>query len=419
MGSALLTSKCSFCARITRCLCFKNGVHLSSMLNRIANISLKRSFFLFGARGTGKSTLLSNLFQGARMSLVDLLDPTYFRISAKDFQAHLEALPAGTEWVVVDEVQRSPELLNVVHRWVSKSSNTTGPLRFALTGSSARKLKRGGANLLAGRASVFNLYPLTHRELPASYSFSELLKWGGLPDVVLEPDPVEKRRILRAYTTTYLREEIAEEQLVRSLEPFQAFLSVAAQMNGKIVNYSAIAKDVGVSTTTIQTYFEILADTLIAIILPAYHSSIRKRQRANPKVYLFDLGVVETLIESSLGGSIPGSYAGGNRFEHFVFLETYRLQNYRELGWRFSYLRTKDDAEIDLIIERPNETTLLVEIKATDSVSERHSTNLNRFVPDFKNSEALILSNDPVAKQFGKVRCLHWRDWFLEVFPAT
>jgi predicted AAA+ superfamily ATPase len=388
------------------------------MLNRAANISLQRSFFLFGARSTGKSTLLLSLLGDSKMSLVDLLDPAFFRLSPKDFQAHLDALPEGTEWVMVDEIQRSPELLNVVHRWIAKSSNDPKRLRFALTGSSARKLKRGGANLLAGRASVFNLYPLTHREIPPGYPLEQLLKWGGLPEVVLEPDPTEKRRILKAYTTTYLREEIAEEQLVRSLEPFQAFLSVAAQMNGKIVNYSAIAKDVGVSTTTIQSYFEILSDTLIAVTLPAYHSSIRKRQRSNPKVYLFDLGIVEALIESSIGGLLSGSYSAGNRFEHFIFLEIYRLQSYRELNWRFSYLRTKDDAEIDLIIERPNQSTLLIEIKATDNVSERHATNLNRFAPDFKSAEAVLISNDPVTKRFGHVRCLHWHAWLSEVLPS-
>jgi predicted AAA+ superfamily ATPase len=388
------------------------------MLHRIANISLQRSFFLFGARGTGKSTLLSSLLKDKRTSIVDLLDPNFFRLSPKSFQAHLDALAEGTEWVVLDEIQRSPELLNVVHRSMSKSSSNPERLRFALTGSSARKLKRGGANLLAGRASVFNLYPLTHRETPPGYPLEQLLKWGGLPEVVLEPDPIEKRRILKAYTTTYLREEISEEQLVRSIEPFQAFLSVAAQMNGKIVNYSAIANDVGVSTTTVQTYFDILSDTLIAVTLPAYHSSIRKRQRSNPKIYLFDLGVVEALIESSLGGSISGSYSAGNRFEHFVFLEIYRLQSYKELGWRFSYLRTKDDAEIDLIIERPNQPTLLIEIKATDNVSERHTANLNRFVPDFKSAEAVLISNDPVAKRFNHVRCAHWSNWLSEVLPA-
>jgi predicted AAA+ superfamily ATPase len=301
---------------------------------------------------------------------------------------------------------------------MSKSASDPKRLRFALPESSARKLKRGGANLLAGRASVFNLYPLTHRETPPGYPLEQLLKWGGLPEVVLEPDPIEKRRILKACTTTYLREKIAEEQLVRSIESFQAFLSVAAQMNGKIVNYSAIASDVGVSTTTVQTYFEILSDTLIAVTLPAYHSSIRKRQRSNPKIYLFDLGFVEALIESSLGGSISGSYSAGNRFEHFVFLEIYRLQSYKELGWRFSYLRTKDDAEIDLIIERPNQPTLLIEIKATDNVSERHTANLNRFVPDFKSAEAILISNDPVAKRFNLVWCAHWSNWLSEVLPA-
>lgn len=389
------------------------------MLNRLANISLKRSFFLFGARSTGKSTLLSALFRDTQKSVIDLLDPTYYRLSASDFQAHLESLPTEVEWVVVDEVQRSPELLNVVHRWLAQSSLGATRLRFALTGSSARKLKRGGANLLAGRASIFNLYPLTHREVPATYTLDQQLQWGGLPEVVLEPDPIERRRILRAYTTTYLREEIAEEQLVRSIEPFQSFLAVAAQMNGKIVNYSAIAHDVGVSTTTIQTFFEILSDTLVAVTLPAYHTSIRKRQRANPKIYLFDLGVVESLLESSVGRGPLRAYAEGNRFEHFLFLELYRLQSYRELNWRFSYLRTKDDAEIDLIIERPDAPTLLIEIKSTNSVAERHTTNLNRFAPEFKNSEAVLLSNDLVPKQFGKVRCLHWRTWLNALLPPS
>jgi len=384
------------------------------MLNRCINISLQRSFFLFGARSTGKSTLLQGLFCNTPTSFIDLLDPRFFRLSAKDFEAHLCSLPPSTEWVVVDEVQRSPELLNVVHRWLAKTSPNHPPLRFALTGSSARKLKRGSANLLAGRASVFNLYPLTHREVPPHYSLAELLKWGALPQVVLESDPAEKRRIVKAYTTTYLREEIAEEQLVRLLEPFHAFLPIAAQMNGKIINYAAIAQDVGVSTVTIQTYFQILADTLIAVILPAYHSSIRKRQRANPKIYFFDLGVVEALAESSLGYDVSGSYASGNRFEHFIFLEIYRLQSYLERDWRFSYLRTKDDAEIDLIIERPNQPTLLLEIKASDSISERHCASLNRFAPDFSNARAFLLSNDPIAKKFGHVHCYHWKSWIDE-----
>lgn len=387
------------------------------MLNRSLKPSLSRSFFLFGARGTGKSTLLSSLFSGGGVSTIDLLDPLYFRLSARDFQSHLEALDSSVEWVVVDEVQRSPELLNVVHRWLSPAVGKEKRLKFALTGSSARKLKRGGANLLAGRATVFDLFPLTHREVPEKYPLELLLKWGGLPEVVLEQDSIEKRRILRAYTTTYLREEIAEEQLVRALDPFQSFLTVAAQMNGKIVNYSSIAKDVGVSTATIQSYYQILSDTLLAVILPAYHTSIRKRQRANPKIYFFDVGVVEALIESSLGMELGGSFAGGNRFEHFIFLEIYRLQSYQELGWRFSYLRTKDDAEIDLIIERPGTTTLLIEIKASEVVSEKHATSLNRFLPEFKNAEAVLLSNDPIRKKIGAVQCWHWREWMEEVLP--
>ncbi|NBW98967.1 ATP-binding protein [bacterium] len=390
------------------------GVHFYCMLNRLCKPSLKRSFFLFGARSTGKSTLLHHLFQNKQAHFIDLLDPLFYRLSAKDFESHLASLPEKTEWVIVDEIQKSPEILNCIHRFLSPSNQRKHTLNFALTGSSARKLKRGGANLLAGRANVFNLYPLTHREVPESTSLNDLLKWGGLPQVVLENDPVEKRRILKAYTTTYLREEIAEEQLVRVLEPFHTFLPIAAQMNGNIVNYSAIAEDVRVSTSTIQTYFEILADTLIAIILPPYHAPIRKRQRTNPKIYFFDLGVLEALSSSSLG---PSTYSLGNRFEHFVFLEIYRLQSYQERDWKFSFLRTKDDAEIDLIIERPQESTLLIEIKSSTSTSFRQAANLNRFISDFKNAEAFLLSNDPLTKQFGKVRAMHWREWMKKFLP--
>jgi predicted AAA+ superfamily ATPase len=377
------------------------------MLHRSLSPSKSSSYFLFGPRGTGKTTLVRAIFRPDEAIFIDLLDPAEEDLFARnpgEFEARLRATPTSTAWVVIDEVQKVPRLLDVVHRLIESSEH-----RFVLTGSSGRKLRRGASNLLAGRAFVYRLHPFTHRELGDAFELEHALRWGTLPRVHELGDSKDKDQYLRAYALTYLKEEIVAEQLVRKLDPFRQFLEVAAQSNGKIVNFSKIAEDVGADTKTIQSYFSILEDTLVGILLPAYAGSIRKRQRSNPKFYFFDPGVKRAL-DRTLGVPIQeGTYAFGSAFEHFVILEAMRLSDYRANDWAFSYLRTKDDAECDLVIERPGLPTAIVEIKSTRRVRERDTAALQRFVPDFGACEAFCLTQDPHAKKIGDVECFPWQ----------
>ena len=383
------------------------------MFNRIVTPLKSQSFFLFGARGTGKSTWLKTSFSKSDPLYVDLLHPDTEERLAKNpgvLLAEIEGLQNKKSWVLIDEIQKIPKLLDLVHLCIEKHNT-----RFVLTGSSARKLKRGTANLLAGRAFVFNLFPLTHLELQENFHLNQILEWGSLPKIFSLADAQEKIRYLRTYSQTYLKEEIVVEQIVRKLNPFRQFLEIAAQQNGEIINYSNIARDVGVDTVTVQSYFQILEDTLIGYLLQPHHQSIRKRQRANPKFYFFDIGVKRSL-ENTL--TIPlkeSTYAYGKAFEHFVITEVMRLNHYFEKDFRLSYLRTKDDAEIALIVERPGLSKAIIEIKSKKLVDERDTRNLERFIKDFDRAEAFVFSNDPLRKKIGNVHALPWNLGIQEI----
>ena len=347
------------------------------MFTRLLKLPAAQSFFLFGPRGTGKSTLLRQGLPAGSAETYDLLDPVeedLFNRDPLELERRVAALPAQTKWVVIDEIQKAPRLLDLVHRLIEKTS-----LRFALTGSSPRKLKRGVSNLLAGRAFVRHLYPLTHRELGPRFDLLHALRWGTLPKVYQLATDEERADFLRAYSLTYLKEEIAAEQIVRKINPFRGFLEVAAQSNGQILNYAKIAQDVGVDPHTVQTYFGILEDTLVGFRLPAFHRSIRKRQQSHPKFYLFDTGIKRALERAFHQSLVPRTTAFGNAFEHFLILEIARLNDYYQNDYSLSYLRTKDDAEVDLILERPGAPLLLIEIKSTARVTERDVAALARF----------------------------------------
>ena len=220
---------------------------------------------------------------------------------------------------------------------------------------------------------------------------------------------------LKSYALTYLKEEVWNEHLINKLNPFRRFLEVAAQTSGEIVNYTNIAEDVGVDTKTVQTYFEILHDTHIGYFLEPYHRSVRKQQRQNPKFYFFDTGVKRALEGTLTQQVIPGTYGFGRAFEHFVILEAIRLNDYLQKDYRFYYLRTKDDAKIDLIIERPGLSPVLIEIKSTSLVTERHTKVLERFLKDFKRAALFCLSLDPKERKIGHVHVLPWDKGFVEI----
>jgi predicted AAA+ superfamily ATPase len=279
-----------------------------------------------------------------------------------------------------------------------------------MTGSNGRKLKRGASNLLAGRAFVYHLHPLTSIELGESFDLDAVLSWGALPKIQGYFSHEDKEQFLRAYAHTYLREEIVAEQLVRNLNPFRQFLEVAAQANGKIVNYAKIAEDVGVDGKTIQSYFSILEDTLVGILLPPFHRSIRKRQRKNPKFYFFDTGVTRALARMLSVKLEPHTYAFGNAFEHFIITEIMRLSDYARNDWSFSYLHTNAGVEIDLVIERPGKTVALVEIKSTTQIRERDLSALASIKNDIQSSTAYCLSLDPHPKIINGINCCFWRE---------
>ena len=355
---------------------------------------LNHSFFLFGARGTGKSTLLRNAFKNTPSLYIDLLDQDteeQYALNPQLFYDQLNLLKKKEpqkKWVIVDEIQKNSKLLNLVHKLIEEKH-----FKFALTGSSARKLKRGHANLLAGRAFVFNLFPLTHYELSSAFDLNEYLTWGGLPKIY-DLSVQDKSRYLKSYAQTYLKEEILEEQLVRKLTPFRHFLEVAAQSGSKIINYSKIANDVGVESPTVQSYFEILEDTHLGFLLQPYHESLRKRQRKNPKFYFFDVGVQRALAKNLDRIVKPGNFEYGDLFESFIIQEIHSSIHYQEKEWSLSYLKTKDDLEIDLIIERPGLPKVFIEIKSTDKIQNERFQGLQKILKTQSHFEAYVLSND-------------------------
>ncbi|HBL19218.1 MAG: hypothetical protein A2X36_10250 [Elusimicrobia bacterium GWA2_69_24] len=383
------------------------------MFDRHIRLPQDSSFFLFGPRGSGKTHLLKERLRAPSTLYIDLLDPETFQtlsLRPKALIEQLDALAPGTRWVAIDEIQKLPSLLDIVHQQIESRD-----IRFALTGSSARKLRHGSANLLAGRAFVYNLFPLTARELGETFSLAEALRWGTLPRLfALKGDDV-KSDFLRSYAHVYLQEEITQEQVVRKLEPFRRFIYTAAQMSGRIINFSKIAREAGTTVPTVQTYFQILEDTLVGFLLEPFHESVRKRQRENPKFYFFDTGIQRALSHALTVDLVPRTYEYGAAFEQFLINEILRLQSYAKKDYRLSYLRTKDGVEIDLIVERPGLRRALVEIKSTQRVGPEEVRGLGRLSPDIPNSEAFCLSLDPIPKKIAGVSCLPWQQGLSEL----
>ena len=301
------------------------------------DVELSRTYnvFLFGARGTGKTTLLQSLFSNASTAWYDLLDIDLEDRLSKDpnvFIQQLNALPDGITHVVIDEIQKLPKLLDLIHRFLQRNRDRYA---FVLTGSSARKLKHGGANLLAGRAFVSNLFPLTYRELAEDFELQHYLSFGGLPQVYAFADAADKNRYLRSYALTYIKKEVWAEHLIKNLDSFRNFLAIAAQTNGEIVNYAKIASAVGVTTKTAQVYFDILKETYVGITLDAYHTSARKRTIQAPKFYLFDTGVKRALDNTLQVPLVEQTFAYGRAFEHFIILQSHCLNEYLQRDFQF------------------------------------------------------------------------------------
>lgn len=387
---------------------------MPTLIPRLLVLPKNHSFFLFGARNTGKSTLLENQYDATFSISIDLLDSEEeerFRRDPNILYQIVTALPPTITHVIIDEVQKVPKLLDIVQRLIKDTDKY-----FVMTGSSAHKLKKGGGNLLAGRAFIYSLFPFTSVELGSDFNLESALQWGTLPQILTCKDDKERQEFLHAYVHIYLKEEIWQEHLVRKLDPFRRFLEVAAQSNGKTINTSNIARDVGVDDKTITAYYSILEDTLIGFLLEPFHHSFRKRLSNKPKFYFFDMGVVRALSHLMGVPIVPQTYDHGNAFEHFIILECMRLANYYNKEYRFSYLRTVNDAEIDLIVERPGKPLLCIEIKSARHIDAVDINVLRKLCKDLPNSEAICLCNEKYPKQIDNVTVLPWQQGLKQYF---
>ena len=382
------------------------------MVNRAINLPKNHSFFLFGARGTGKTHLLKSLY--SRDSLyVDLLNldiEARYQLDPENFYREVSALPSTVKTIIIDEIQKVPKLLDVVHRKIEETT-----LQFILTGSSARKLKKGAANLLAGRAFVFYLFPFIATELAEDFSLQSALEFGTLPQITKYSDRKDKKRFLKAYGLTYLKEEVWGEQVVRKIEPFRKFLQIAAQTSGQTLNYRRIAADVGVDSATVKNYFTILEDTMVGFLLPAYHGSVRKQLKAAPKFYLFDSGVKRVLEDKIDFPLVHGSFEYGIEFESFIIREIMRTFSYNEVNVNLSFLATDGGAEVDLLISIGTTVSALIEIKSATSYKTEYTKHLKSFSEDFKSAICFLLYDGSQALNDEGILVRPWKDGLIDV----
>lgn len=339
------------------------------------------TFFLWGPRQTGKTTLLRATYPEALW--IDLLKAEEYRRYLQNpelLRAELTVDDATRRvaQVVIDEVQKVPQLLDEVH-WLHENRG----MQFALCGSSARKVKRGQANLLGGRAIRYELYGLTAGEVGRDFHLDRMLNHGYLPRMYESERP---QRLLHAYVADYLKEEIAAEGLVRNLPVFSEFLNVAVLSDAELVNFSTIARDCGVSSHTIKGYFQILEDTLLGRWLPAYTKRPKRRVIAAPKFYFADVGIVNYLAKR--GELRPGAELYGKAFENWVFHELSAHNSYTEAFATLSYWRLASGIEVDFIV---NDMQLAIEAKATARITADHLRGLRALAQDHPRVKQRIL----------------------------
>lgn len=355
----------------------------------------KKSYFLLGPRQTGKTFLIQQTLPDTRV--YDLLDTATFLALSQNPGRIAEELMPQDRVVVIDEIQRLPELLNEVHRIIEKSG-----VRFLLTGSSARKLRRGGVNLLGGRARTKYLHPLTHGELGKRFDLRRAIERGLLPSIYFSDDPSAD---LQAYAGLYLQQEIVAEGATRNIPAFSRFLKVAAACNGTIVNFTELANDSQVPRTTVYEYFEILTDTLILLELPAWRKSVKRKPLVSSKYYFFDVGLVGTLQGRAFR---PGTPEFGAAFETYLMHE---LASYRDYlsGEPMSYWRSTSGFEVDFIIGDHT----AVEVKAKENPTPQDLKSLRALRDEGRLKRFICVSLGPRRRVLDGLTVLPYRE-FLE-----
>jgi len=366
------------------------------LIDRIQSIQLppNRSAFLWGPRKTGKTTLLKRQFPEA--CWIDLLDYDLFLAFSQNPKRLRQMLAAQlSTTVVIDEVQKIPQLMDEIH-WLIENKN----YRFILSGSSARKLRRGKVNLLGGRAWRFELYPLVSRELKMDFELNRALLYGLLPAHYLSPD---SEMDLKAYVHDYLKEEIQAEALTRNIPAFSRFLYSAALTNGMLLNYSNSAREAGVSAKTIREYYQILEDTLIGRQLMPWKKTNKRRLIDTAKFFFFDTGIVSALLNYKTLS--PGTTEYGRAFEHFILQECWAYRHYSRQDFPITFWKTASGSEVDLIL---GDAEVLLEIKSSETVKDRPK-GLHLFQEEYHCKKCFIISREPFPRKLNSnIMVLPW-----------
>ncbi|HON13690.1 MAG TPA: ATP-binding protein [Treponema sp.] len=370
----------------------------------IANLSKKKSLFLFGPRSTGKTTLLNQQFPKER--IINLLKSSLYLPLAQAperLEEMIYAMPFKDLPVIIDEIQKLPPLLDEIHYLIESKH-----IHFILTGSSARKLKSTGVNLLAGRAWQCNLFPLCSAEL-GTIDLDRYLLYGGLPQVLTSEDPLEE---LDAYINTYLKEEIMAEALVQNLIHFSSFLKTAAISNAQQINYSNISRDTGIPVSSVRAWFEILKDSFLGFLLEPWQSPKRKAV-ATAKFYFFDVGVANFLAGFHYLPRAGTEY--GRAFEHFIAMELRAYLSYSRIKTPLYYWRSRDGLEVDFIIGND----LAVEVKASHSIQKKDLHGLRALAEegDFKK-RVLVCMEDQARLTEDGILIENWRDFLKDLWSS-
>jgi len=376
------------------------------MLERLFDKPLHgtKSFFLFGPRGTGKTTLIKSIVEDN--IYIDLLEyETYKDLLANPGRLQHLIPDNYTGWIILDEIQKIPALLNEVHRLIESSNQ-----KFILTGSSARSLRRKGVNLLAGRALTYHLYPMTAAELKEEFSLNSSLTYGHLPAIFSEPSPEE---YLKSYLQTYIKEEVLQEGLTRNLSAFTHFLEVASFSQGSILNTTEIAREVGVDRKTIDGYFTILEDLLIADRITIFSRKSKRRLVRHPKFYFFDVGVYRNIRPK--GPLDSPREIDGISLETLVYQELCAINHYYQYDYNIHYWRTSNGTEVDFILYGPRGLKA-IEVKNSPRVSKRDLQGLFAFNHDYDVAKSYFLYRGTRKEYYDSLEV--WPiDEFLKFLP--
>ena len=380
-------------------------------IKRILNVDLppRQSAFLWGPRKTGKSTYLKARFPHS--VIYDFLQTDLFiefskkpsllreRLLAKD--DHILSYP-----VILDEVQKVPQILDEVH-WLIENQG----LRFILCGSSSRKLKRGKANLLGGRAWRFEMFPLVSSEIEG-LDLLKVLNRGMIPDHYLRED---YKKTLKAYTLDYLKEEVFDEGLTRNIPAFSRFFDAMAFSHGELTNYSNISRDCGIDPKTVKEYYQILVDTLLGTIVPPF----KRRQNRQviskaPKFYLFDVGVAGAITKRHLEEERGELF--GKAYEHFIFMEITAYNSYNELDYEINFWRTKSGLEVDFVLGGGE---VAIEVKGSARIEKSDLRPLGTFIEEYSPRQALVVCNEKEERVYGQIRIMPHKTFLRNLWEGN